>query len=136
MKAYGSNHADDLRLSGTFGIEWGRLDTLHIISGVPSTQTIYQATGLDMVPLTSDRSTSSLSHSPPKSARTHKFVTGGERDVPVEERSLPENDALKELEEEGMRLAAINMNGVVLSVGCFVSLNRCCLDLQTRCDAC
>jgi hypothetical protein len=49
-------------------------------------------------------------------------VTGGERDVLEDERSLPENDALKELEEEGMRLAAINMNGVVLSVGCFVSL--------------
>ena len=89
-----------------------------------------------MVPLTSDRSTSSLSHSPTKSARTHKFVTGGEWDVPVEERSLPENDALKELEEEGMRLAAINMNGVVLSVGCFVSLDWCRLGLSLRCVIC
>ncbi|KAG7562437.1 hypothetical protein FFLO_02111 [Filobasidium floriforme] len=102
--------------------EWGRLDTLHIISGVPSTQTIYQATGLDMVPTISDRSTSSRSPSVATPARTHKFVTGGERDVSGDERSLPENDALKELEEEGMRLAAINMNGVVLSVGCFLPL--------------
>jgi hypothetical protein len=132
INAYGSNHADDLRLSGTFGIEWGRLDTLHIISGVPSTQTIYQATGLDMVPATSHPSTSSSS----PTARTHKFASSGERDVSGDERSLPENDALKELEEEGMRLAAINMNGVVLSVGCFVSLVWCCLDLPLRCVIC
>jgi hypothetical protein len=114
-------------LSGTFGIEWSRLDTLHIISGVPSTQTIYQATGLDMVPTTSDRSTSSRPPSVATPARTHKFIPGGETGASEDERSLPENDALKELEEEGMRLAAINMNGVVLSVGCFVSLDRCCL---------
>lgn len=132
VNGYDFKHTDDFRLFGALGIEWGRLDTLHIISGVPSTQTIYQATGLDMVPATSQSSTSSRS----LTARTHKFISGGERDVPVEERSLPENDALKELEEEGMRLAAINMNGVVLSVGCFVSLVWCCLDLPLRCVVC
>lgn len=130
VNGYDFKHADDLfRVFDAFCVEWGRLDTLHIISGVPSTQTIYQATGLDMVPVTSQPSTSSSS----PTARTHKFASSGERDVSGDERSLPENDALKELEEEGMRLAAINMNGVVLSVGCFVSLDWCCLDLQPRC---
>lgn len=136
VNGYDFKHADDFRLFGALGIEWGRLDTLHIISGVPSTQTIYQATGLDMVPTTSNRSASSPSPSSTTPARTHKFVTGGERDVSGDERSLPENDALKELEEEGMRLAAINMNGVVLSVGCFVSLVWCRLDLPLRCVIC
>ena len=65
-------------------------------------------------------------------SRTHRFVpTSSEGES--EEKSLPEKDVLQELEEEGLRLAAINMNGVVLSVGCFVShrLNLCTPNSRT-----
>lgn len=63
-------------------------------------------------------------------SRTHRFVSASTlssssssspQQEKADEASLPGKDALKELEDEGMRLAAINMNGVILSVGCFVS---------------
>jgi hypothetical protein len=41
----------------------------------------------------------------------------------MDERNLPTLRDLGELEEEALRLSAVNMNGVVLSVGCFVSLH-------------
>lgn len=88
--------------------EWGKLDTLHIISGLPSTSTIYASLGLEMEPI-SDSST-----------RSHRFVpkSGKEED----EKRLPRVEELEELREEARRVGEVNMTGVILSVGTFVSI--------------
>ena len=79
-----------------------------------------------MVPV----SDSSISTSSNSTSRTHRFVPTSSESADFtspgeveDERALPSLRGLGEMEEEAVRLSAVNMSGVILSVGCFVSLD-------------
>lgn len=106
-----------IRLSGrgltpVFLAEWQGLDTLHIISGLSSTQTLLEASSVNQTPLTSASA---------QAKRHHKFEGEDKTDS---EANLPAKEGLQALVDEARRLADVNMVGVAVSVAAFVSTFR------------
>lgn len=89
--------------------EWQGLDTLHIISGLSSTQTLLEASSVNQV--------ATNSASGRQARRHHKFEADGTN---VAEANLPGKDGLQALVDEARRLADVNMVGVAVSVAAFV----------------
>lgn len=89
--------------------EWQGLDTLHIISGLSSTQTLLEASSVNQVAINSA--------SGQQANRHHKFEADGPN---VAEANLPAKDGLQALADEARRLADVNMVGVAVSVAAFV----------------
>ncbi|KAI5449911.1 hypothetical protein NCC49_003920 [Naganishia albida] len=91
--------------------EWQGLDTLHVISGLSSTQTLLEASSVNQV--------ATDSTSAQQAKRHHKFEGEGSD---VEEHDLPAKDGLQALVDETRRLADVNMVGVAVSVAAFLPL--------------
>lgn len=92
-------------------LEWQGLDTLHIISGLSSTQTLLEASSVNQVPITSASGQST------QVSRHHKFQA---QETNEGELNLPAKEGLQALVEETRRLADVNMVGVAVSVAAFV----------------
>ncbi|KAJ9112402.1 hypothetical protein QFC20_002189 [Naganishia adeliensis] len=91
--------------------EWQGLDTLHIISGLSSTQTLLEASSVNQVAINFA--------SGQQANRHHKFEADGPN---VAEANLPAKDGLQALADEARRLADVNMVGVAVSVAAFLPL--------------
>ncbi|KAJ9124332.1 hypothetical protein QFC22_001132 [Naganishia vaughanmartiniae] len=102
--------------------EWQGLDTLHIISGLSSTQTLLEVSNVSQTPINSASSAVPASHG---AKRHHHFeamasvkTEGGNN----EESHLPGKEGLHALAEEMRRLADVNMTGVAISIATFLPL--------------
>ncbi|KAJ9103594.1 hypothetical protein QFC20_004750 [Naganishia adeliensis] len=113
-----SNPDDMIAVRDLIVKEWKGLDTLHIMSGYPSTQTLLEAAHVDQVPLIS-RSKASTSN-----GRHHKFKSNGaEKGVVVDtESTLPGREGLHTLGEQTRRLAEVNVVGIAVSIATFLPL--------------
>ncbi len=83
--------------------EWNRLDTLHIISGLPSTQTLLSLA-------------SSPSETLPHSAAQNPELTSTSLVGNVDQ------DGLNRVKDEIERCSSVNVTGVALAIAAFVSL--------------
>jgi hypothetical protein len=92
--------------------EWGGLDTLHILAGVPSTSTLTQLTGMELAPVTSAASTRK------NPAQRFTFTS---TDTNVADSASPGVDGLDKLAEEARACSEVNYVGTVLALGAFVS---------------
>lgn len=90
---------------------WGGIDTLHILAGVPSTRTLLQLAGVDLVADPQDKS--------PKP----RLIPQAIGDSSLAPSSLPTKEGLENLLKELRALNEINIVGTVLSLATFVS--RC-----------
>ncbi|KAJ9094188.1 hypothetical protein QFC19_008039 [Naganishia cerealis] len=107
--------------------EWQGLDTLHIISGLSSTQTLLEVSSVSQTPINPASSTSGQTI---HAKRHHQFEalasasekTGGNSEA---EFNLPGKEGLHALVEETRRLADVNMTGVAVSVATFAGGLAC-----------
>lgn len=118
-------------------LEWGKLDTLHIISGLPSTQTIYQGVGLELVPVPATQSTATaeaveteneaVSRVRERVEKSHIFIdtpSSGSSTTSAAGSTMkaagPSVEQLQNFQDEARRLMEVNCVAVGLVVGCFV----------------
>ncbi|KAL1407509.1 hypothetical protein Q8F55_006942 [Vanrija albida] len=90
---------------------WGGLDTLHILAGVPSTRTLLQLAGVDLVPDAAD-----------KSPKPRLVPQGLGDDKGLAPTSLPTKEGLENVVKELRALNEINIVGTVLSLATFLPL--------------
>jgi hypothetical protein len=104
--------------------EWKGLDTLHIMSGYPSTQTLLEAAHVDQVPIATevDESTTNGRH------HVFKAVASEKEAVPHAESTLPGTEGLHALVEQTRRLSEVNVIGIAVSIATFVGLSHASLD--------
>ncbi|KAK4687314.1 hypothetical protein P7C73_g2798, partial [Tremellales sp. Uapishka_1] len=95
---------DLLRVRATVIREWKRLDTLHVLAGVPSTLPLLQIAGVALSPS-------------PDSTKLHFNVDG---QAPLGD--MPNFDGLAKVAEETRACAEINYVGTVLALACFLPL--------------
>ncbi|KAJ9106329.1 hypothetical protein QFC21_001475 [Naganishia friedmannii] len=102
--------------------EWQGLDTLHIISGLSSTQTLLEVSNVSQTPTNS----ASATEQKPHAARRHHYfeAMASEKngDGSNGEHNLPGKEGLHALAEEMRRLADVNMTGVAVSIATFLPL--------------
>ena len=100
------------------GGEWGGLDTLHILAGVPSTSTLLDLAGVPLVGTSSKR-------------RFFAVEGSSYADLIAEGKALPgipSEEGMHRVAEEARACSEINFVGTVLSLACFVS------SFPSRCD--
>lgn len=90
------------------------MDTVHILAGVPSTQTLLD---IAQVPLSEPHPSTS---SNPLQRRTFSSVDGLEN-APTASHNLPDENGLDRVAKEARACGEVNYVGTVLALACFVS---------------
>ncbi|WOO78557.1 11-beta-hydroxysteroid dehydrogenase-like 3 [Vanrija pseudolonga] len=101
---------DVIKIRETAEKAWGGIDTLHILAGVPSTRTLLQLSGVDLVADPQDKS--------PKP----RLVPQAIGDSSLAPASLPTKAGLENAVKELRALNEINIVGTVLSLAAFLPL--------------
>lgn len=97
--------------------EWGGLDTLHILAGVPSTSTLLELAGVGLAKLPSG----TVNRVP-----NQRFDLVTLHGAPIAgDARLPDEAGLTRLAREARACSEVNYVGTVLALGCFVSVFEC-----------
>lgn len=94
-------------------LAWGGFDTLHILAGVPSTTTLLQVAGVELVEDPEDKSTR------PRLVPRKTGEVGS--DTPTAGEFLPTKEGLDAVAAEARACGEINYVGTVLALAAFVS---------------
>ena len=93
--------------------DWGGLDTLHILAGLPSTDTLLGPAGVTLAPVFGQTSE--------VQGRRRGFQVDGKSYTETAE-GIPSQAGLEIIAADARRCVEVNFVGTVLSLSCFVSL--------------